>query len=188
VPTGFPTNLTAAQRFDTDGLHPPFATTMSAYASGWQQAANNLYAETTFVCPAYWLADAYRGPGKKGWRYQFSIPNAFHGSDLTPLQMDSGVAAERYDGDFRRGFQNLWAQFILDGVPTLGPAAANMGGLAAAAEATWKPWGEGGKFDMLSVNVTDAKPVKTDWSVVDAMKFEGGRGERCKLWAEIGFR
>lgn len=187
VPASFPANLTAAQRFDTDGLHPPFATTMSAYASGWQQAANNLYAETTFVCSAYWLADAYAVAGKKAWRYQFSIPNSFHGSDLTALQRDPvGIASQRYDADFQRGFQNMWGRYVVEGVPTLGGAVA--AGVAAAGEAAWKPWGAGGQFDLLVVNVTDAKPVKSDWRVVDALAFEGGRGERCKLWAEIGFR
>jgi hypothetical protein len=98
-----------------------------------------------------------------------------------------GFASQRYDADFQRGFQSVWGRYVVEGVPTLGEAAAATAGLKAAAEGTWKAWGAGGKFDMLNVNVT-GKPGRADWSVVDAMGWEGGRGERCKLWTEIGFR
>lgn len=38
---------------DSNGVTAPFSTTNSNWAVGWQQAANNLYAEATFVCPSY---------------------------------------------------------------------------------------------------------------------------------------
>ncbi|KAJ4171741.1 hypothetical protein NW754_000320 [Fusarium falciforme] len=46
-------------KFASNGLTPPFSTDVSNFAVGWQQVANNLYAEAMFVCPAYWIADAY---------------------------------------------------------------------------------------------------------------------------------
>lgn len=45
--------------FSTTGIGSPTALNQSDYGIGQQQRANNLYAETTFVCPAYWLATAY---------------------------------------------------------------------------------------------------------------------------------
>ncbi|KAJ8612318.1 hypothetical protein MRB53_037528 [Persea americana] len=45
--------------FATSGTTFPFATTHSSFATGQQQRAINLYAEETFVCPTYWLADAH---------------------------------------------------------------------------------------------------------------------------------
>ncbi|KAK0610973.1 carboxylesterase [Immersiella caudata] len=185
----FPDNITAAHpRFDTDGLHFPFATSVSGAAVSWQQAAYNLYGETTFVCPAYWLADAYTsgGPGKKAWRYQVSTPNAFHGVDVGFLTGDpivtgaTGVAGE----EFRRGFQEIWGRFIVSGDPTLAVTAS---GTAAASEDRWRVWGQGSTHDMLNLNVTQGTS-KADWSVVDALKFEDGRGERCALWAKVGVR
>ncbi|KAK3319597.1 carboxylesterase family protein-like protein [Cercophora scortea] len=198
-----PTNATLSPKFDTNGLTPPYATEVSAYASGWQQAANNLYAETTFVCPAYWLADAYstRNKNKKAWRYQFSIPNAFHGADMSPLLSDPTIPTARIqDPAFIRGFQGVWGRFILTGDPT---ATTGVDAVGAAGSKRWRSWGgemedgavpvaavgEGGSIrwghDLLNLNVTSGAPSKADWTVVDGDKWEGGRGERCALWAEL---
>ncbi|KAM7196238.1 lipase 2 [Naviculisporaceae sp. PSN 640] len=209
-----PESSLTSTRFDTDGINPPYATSVSGYAVGWQQAANNLYAETTFVCPAYWLADAYSSPKKTSWRYQFSIPNAFHGADLAPIFEDPAIETARMDTTFRKGFQSIWAQFITTGDPTLTPVIIGSGSgnasvaLAAAAREKWLPWGQssrwntkpkfGGKipkpwnetvrFDLLNLNVTTVAEgkVRAQWNVYDGSKFEGGRGARCDLWAELG--
>ena len=192
--------------FDSDGVHPPFATEVSGAAVGWQQAAINLYAETTFVCPAYWLADAYassngNGNGtkdKKAWRYQLSPPNSsFHGYDLELLMADPTAVpinpgGTLMDATFRRGFQSVWAHFIVGGDPTLPSSLAAVGsGLEAARAPNWQPWGQINagqpRFDLLNLNVTSMPPYRPDWTVVDAMTFEGGRGARCALWAELGF-
>ncbi|KAK3314300.1 carboxylesterase [Apodospora peruviana] len=178
-------------KHDTDGLHPPYATQVSNYAVGWQQAANNLYAETTFVCPAYWLADAYsKDTTKKAWRYQFSIPDATHGKDIAPLTLDPATS-DAMDPTFRKGFQSIWGQFIVSGDPTLSTSAIFSAGgddvlLAAAGRDAWLPWGSAGKFDMLNLNVTATKPTKAEWKVVDGKVWEGGRGARCDLWAKLG--
>ncbi|KAM7190819.1 Alpha/Beta hydrolase protein [Rhypophila sp. PSN 637] len=204
-----PASSLTSPKFDTDGINPPYATSVSGYAVGWQQAANNLYAETTFVCPAYWLADAYatRQGGKSiyaSWRYQFSIPNAFHGSDLQPIFEDPAVANARVDATFKRGFQSIWAQFITKQDPGLYPDIINADGgvgktaLSAASRDNWWPWGYvGGNqrdaerpryWHMLNMNVTTAADgkVKADWKIVDGRKFEGNRGARCDLWAKLG--
>lgn len=207
-----PESSLTSPKFDTDGLNPPYATSVSGYAVGWQQAANNLYAETTFVCPAYWLADAYRttsaNPKRSSWRYQFSIPNAFHGADLAPIFEDPAIETARMDTTFRRGFQSIWAQFITAGDPTLTPLIIGSGAgseaLAAAGRERWWSWGQTSKlqrfnnkvrpgdekprFDLLNLNVTTVAEgkVKADWKVYDGLTFEGGRGARCDLWAKLG--
>ncbi|KAK3934071.1 lipase 2 [Diplogelasinospora grovesii] len=197
-----PNNITA--KFETDGVNPPYATEVSGYAVGWQQAANNLYAETTFVCPAYWLADAYSGNGlglggRSAWRYQYSIPNAFHGKDLGPL-LGNPADTDNQDEVFRRSFQQIWGRFIINGDPTL-PESPVVGGdnVAAAGGQFWQPWGGlqgrgggggggrgGSENKMLDLNVTNAAPYRANWTVVDGNSWEGGRAQRCALWASIG--
>ncbi|KAH8900002.1 alpha/beta-hydrolase [Thozetella sp. PMI_491] len=185
-------------KYDSDGTHAPFATEMSRFVAGWQQAANNLYAETTFVCPAYWLADAYapdvnvESKGKSAWRYQFSVPDAFHGADLAPLTDNPAKSGTAMDSTFRTSFQNIWGRFIVNGDPTLVSSDNHtVSGVAAAGAAAWKPWGavgaaDGRGYSLLDLNVTSSAPQTPDWRVVDGAVWEGGRGARCALWAALG--
>ncbi len=174
-------------KYDSNGLTPPFATSISNFAAGWQQAANNLYAETTFVCPAYWLGQAYSsGKGKKGWRYQFSVPNAFHGSDLAPLMSSPTQQGTKEDVAFRTAFQRIWGNFIVSGDPTLGVNVTDAGGdlISAAGSSSWLSIGD--TSPLLNLNVTNTAPFQAQFSVVDGNAWEGGRGERCALWAALG--
>jgi hypothetical protein len=77
---------TSSVLYATLGDSGPTALNQSVFGTGYQQAANNLYAETTFVCPSYWLASAYDAPGKQAWKYQFSVPPAEHGEFLCLLE------------------------------------------------------------------------------------------------------
>lgn len=169
-----------------------------------QQAALNLYAEARFICPSYWLGNAYESDSlnsnspRKAWRYQFSVPEAFHSLDLTPLQKNpNNVSASLnlpFDGTFARGFQQIWGRFVTTGDPTL-PVDGGLGELAAAGKDSWVSWGEVvGKrgsgtlnsrgYAMLNLNAT--AEGKTEWTVADGLAWEGGRWERCDLWARIG--
>ncbi len=86
-------------KIETNGYGPPYAINVSQVATGQQQRANvrhlykpalsqantrqNILAEATFVCPSYWLATAFTGPGKTAYHYQYSIPFAAHRADVT---------------------------------------------------------------------------------------------------------
>ena len=116
--------------YQTDGLTWPYATAMSEFAAGWQQAAYNLYAETTFICPAEWMWDAYRTTQKssrrsdssnynKAWRYQLSTFKAEHAADLGALQSDPKTNGTVMNEGFRKAFQRIYSNFIVSGDPTL---------------------------------------------------------------------
>ncbi|KAI1408326.1 alpha/beta-hydrolase [Hypoxylon sp. FL1857] len=202
---------------NSDGEDPPFSTTNSGWGSGWQQAANNLYAETTFVCPSYWLADAYaKKHGGKAWHHQFSVPPGQHGLDITPLQEPTDVIGSGIDKQFRTAFQQIWGNFIVRGDPTLNKLQTSTpgnGSIRAAGTGTWPQWkGEPGCDWMLNLNMTGGTPIttpvtlngstipvtsyvagngtspplKAEFRVAEASSWEGGRGERCQLWADLG--
>jgi hypothetical protein len=61
------------------------ATTIPTYTTIWSLAngRQNILAEATFVCPSYWMATAFTGPGKKAYHYQYSVPFAAHRADVT---------------------------------------------------------------------------------------------------------
>jgi carboxylesterase type B len=45
--------------------------------------SQNIYAELTFVCPAYWMAEAYSGNDERtSYKYQFSALPGLHGQDV----------------------------------------------------------------------------------------------------------
>lgn len=151
---------------DSDGVTPPFSTTNSNWAVGWQQAANNLYAETTFVCPSIWMADAFTGARRKSsWKYQFSVPPSSHGADVSPLVTDPKVQGTGMDEVFRTAFQQTWGNFIVKGDPNLSTvqvAAAGQGNITAAGTGNWLQWGGRPSNDhMLNINMTGGMPVMT---------------------------
>ncbi|KAI2464194.1 alpha/beta-hydrolase [Annulohypoxylon bovei var. microspora] len=203
---------------NSDGENPPYSTTNSGWAFGWQQAANNLYAETTFVCPSYWLADGYaRKQGGKAWHYQFSVPPGQHGLDQTALRSVTDETGTGMDEVFRTAIQQIWGNFIVRGDPALSKSqtrTANHGNISAATPRIWREWqGEPGHDWMLNLNMTGGIPISTtydldgtainvtsyvsgndtsslpleaNFKVVEGSSWEGGRGERCQLWADLG--
>ncbi|KAI0407572.1 carboxylesterase [Xylaria palmicola] len=149
---------------DSDGVTPPFSTTNSNWAVGWQQAATNLYAETTFVCPSYWLADAFSsGRGRSSWKYQFSVPPSSHAADLSPLTADPKTLGTGLDEVFRTAFQQTWGNFIVSGDPALSAAqvsTADRGNITASSAGHWPQWDGRPRGDfMLNLNMTGGKPV-----------------------------
>ncbi|KAI8623153.1 carboxylesterase [Xylariaceae sp. FL1651] len=203
---------------DSNGLTTPFSTTNSNFAVGWQQAANNLYAEATFVCPSYWVADAFAGEeGKSSWKYQFSVPPSTHGADIGPITASPQVQGTGIDKVFRVAFQQIWGNFVAKGDPTLNTAqasSAECGNVTAAAAGNWPQWGGQPDSDyLLNLNMTGGMPVATPsrlggksinitsyvpststsyppleaaFNVAPGWTWEGGRGERCQLWVDLG--
>jgi hypothetical protein len=80
-------SIGSISQFASSGSSGLTALDTSATATGYQQVANLIYAETTFICPRYWLADAYnnRKDGGKWYKMQYSAPIAIHGYDNMAL-------------------------------------------------------------------------------------------------------
>jgi hypothetical protein len=55
--------------YDTLGDSGPTAVNQSGFATGQQQRLFNVFAESTFTCPSYWLAEAF----PQAWKYQYSV-------------------------------------------------------------------------------------------------------------------
>lgn len=169
--------------YSTLGSSGPTALNQSEYAIGQQQRANNLYAETTIVCPSYWLASAYRrlSPGKEGrvstkqaWKYQFSVPPSEHGADLNAYQAFNREALGEgtMNEVARRAVQLAWGRFIIHDDPTL-PAdvvrsltsssngSSTGDDLSAMMTGTWPAWSDASVdnpgYRMLNINMTGGK-------------------------------
>jgi hypothetical protein len=173
--------------FSTLGDSGPTALNQSEFGIGQQQRANNLYAETTFVCPSYWLATAYSAKKRgKGWKYQYSVPPSEHGADL-----DAYYAANRealgygtLSTAFREGVQLIWGRFIIGGDPRL-PESVTKNlttftngtetGDDLSAGGNWPAWKVTGqnpdaRYRMLNLNMTGGHEVEVAQAYGDGTK------------------
>lgn len=198
-------------RFDTLGDHGPTTLTQSGMATGIQQAVFNMAAESTFGCPAQWLAEAYSNrPRRKAGKYQYSVTPSYHGADLSAY---FSVGTTSPNANFRHVLQKIWGNFIINDDPIISVADAT----ANAANATvpirgkgdgkirWPeyslvaPWQmdlntTGGQVSLVTVTedlsyyVRKGEGIVNRFRLSNALAWEGGRGARCDFWRAISAR
>lgn len=191
---------TNALLFATEGDLGPTAINQSSTGTGQQQRADDIYGETTFVCPSYWMAEAYsdNAYGGQGWRYQFSVPPALHGSDVAGYFDYPG---EFYSADFTTAFQRIWGNFVRYSNPSISNAVANgvsSGNVTVNGASTWPPYSIYAPYQ-LDLNTTCPELTGTgelagcespeqinQIRLVNAYTWEGGRGTRCDFWRSVG--
>ncbi|KAF2710840.1 alpha/beta-hydrolase [Pleomassaria siparia CBS 279.74] len=188
-------------KFPTTGSSRPTAVNQSVFATGQQQRLFDVFAEYAFVCPSYWLANAF----PRAWKYEYDVPPAYHGYDLTAYWSKGAVVP---GVAFKHAFQKMWGNFIAHDNPIISVADAK-GGMSNATvpvghggNVQWPQWSEA-KPRLLSLNTTGGtrqyryttedlnyyvyvEPGVTNvFKVADAAKWEGGRGDRCKWWKSM---
>ncbi|KAH7330398.1 carboxylesterase type B [Rhexocercosporidium sp. MPI-PUGE-AT-0058] len=119
-------------------------------------AINNVYAETIFIYPSDWLAEAYTGNGHEAWTDQYSVPSALHGTDVSAYFGPGSIP--NHGPEFIRAFMTVFGNFIMQDNPSISTSIA------------------AGKSSTLSSN--------TSHSIIDWL--EGGRGMRCDFWRSMG--
>jgi carboxylesterase type B len=112
--------------FSTLGDSGPTTVNQSIAATGQQERAIAVYGETTFICPSYWLAEAYSNNRNGGlsYKYQFSIPNAYHGADGAAF-LRYPFTTDTYSTDFIYAFQRMYGNFIVNDDPSVSNRIAN---------------------------------------------------------------
>lgn len=198
-------------RFDTLGDSGPTALNQSEFATGIQQAVFTIQAETTFNCPAQWLAEAFSSnlqSKKQAWKYQYSVTPAYHGADLSAY---FSAHATTPNIDFRHTFQKIWGNFIIHNTPVISVADATAGYMNATVPSgddgmiSWPAFTEGEpwQMDLNTTGGTTTKKVVTSrlsyyertgegivntFRLANASSWEGGRGARCEFWRSVAAR
>ncbi|KAI4282223.1 MAG: hypothetical protein L6R38_003087 [Xanthoria sp. 2 TBL-2021] len=113
--------------FATSGVSGATAVNVSTFGAGQQQRAMNIYSESTFVCPSYWLAEAFTNNDRVAYKYQYSAIPAQHGVDVNAF---FGPALPNQGPDFVKALMTSWGNFITNNDPSI-PAD-----IAAGANAT----------------------------------------------------
>ncbi|KAL9623697.1 MAG: hypothetical protein Q9204_007933 [Flavoplaca sp. TL-2023a] len=198
-------------RFATNGVFGATAVNVSTFGTGQQQRAMNLYAETTFICPSYWLAEAFTNNDRVAYKYQYSAIPAQHGVDVNAF---FGPALPNQGPDYVRALMTSWGNFITTNDPSIpSDIAAGANGTSSEsnepnAASNWPPYSlaapyqinfnqSGGvPFDASAYpgfpgiqldNVTQFSDpgLRNDFSLVNAYTWEGGRGMRCNFWRSV---
>jgi carboxylesterase type B len=175
----------------------PTAVNVSQLATGHQQRANVMYTETTFICPAYWLVEAFADKGRAAFKYQYSVPVATHGADLSAV---FGPPTPNQSPEFFKAFQTLWGNFIMQDNPSVPDSIANVTGPNVLAnfpvfspaqpsmvilnETGGVPYSARGNA-ILNVTQFEEPGLQNWFRIVNAYTFEGGRGTRCDFWRSV---
>ncbi|KAJ5902515.1 hypothetical protein N7495_003043 [Penicillium taxi] len=194
--------------YDTLGDRGLTANNQSEFSNGLQQTVFNIFAETAFDCPSYWLADAFSANETTSWKYQYSVTPAYHGADLTAY---FSVGATTPTRSLMYAVQKIWGSFIIHDSPIISVYDAR-GGVynatvpeGADGDISWPAWCEskpvlmnlnttGGTLryhrvtDHLAFWIREGRDISNEFSLANASSWEGGRGERCQFWREVGPR
>ncbi|PVH84457.1 carboxylesterase type B [Cadophora sp. DSE1049] len=207
----YPSNMGNAVgvNFATLGDSSPTALDQSAVATGQQQRVNNIYAETTFVCPSYWLAEGFSSPGHGAYKYQYSVPAAIHSTEETAY---FGGSQPNIGPDFMKAFMTIYGNFITKGDPSI-PSSIAHGDHANTTRSKPNPISNWPRYTLdkpLQINLNETggqeftaltggfldklifarehqgPGLRNDIRLVNAYDWEGGRGKRCEFWREMG--
>ncbi|KAL1641733.1 hypothetical protein SLS61_009984 [Didymella pomorum] len=200
---------TTGVKFATTGTSGPSALDQSGLATGQQQRANNIYAELTFVCPSYWMAEAFSGKGRSSYKYQYSAAPGTHGIDTLGYFGPYGSVSFLSEG-FQAAFMNIWGNFVTQENPSIPESllvetsnSSTRSGVDILSE--WPQFSASASYQQLNLNQTGgvltegsvevASPVNTTYLIgpglqnnfafVDAYTWEAGRGARCEFWRSM---
>lgn len=97
------------------------AVNQSTFGTGQQQRADNVYAETTFVCPSYWLSEAFTGSGREAYKYQYSVIAAPHGIDSYAI---FGPPTPEMGPDLVAAYMAIVGNFVTKNHPSISASLA----------------------------------------------------------------
>ncbi|KKY29618.1 putative carboxylesterase type b [Diaporthe ampelina] len=201
----YPTNNGSVNPDDptwaTEGDSGATTLNQSTAATGQKQRAIAIYGETTFICPSYWLAEAYSNNmnGGKSWKYQFSIPNAYHGADGAGY-VSWPYTGSYYSSDYILAFMQMLGNFIVNDNPSISNTLANglsTGNASHNPASEWPdysiyaPWLMDFNTTCPSIKMIGGLPYCTGpgemntFRLADAYTWEGGRGFRCDFWKSL---
>jgi hypothetical protein len=165
--------------------------------------SQNLYSEGAGGCQKYWLSSAFSRLGLSAWAYQYSVPFAIHGSDISAYW---GPPTPNQSPEFVLAFRRIIGNFVTTDDPSIPDAVAN-GASSARPDAknpasAWPTWSEEHPMQLV-LNTSGGTPyqipapngvlvtqfrmpgLRNNITLSNAYEWEGGRGRRCDFWKTI---
>ncbi|KAK0211202.1 Alpha/Beta hydrolase protein [Desarmillaria ectypa] len=137
------------------------------------QQVTAIMGESIFVCPTYFLLRAFNGRGFKG---QFAIPPASHGSDVSyyfPSMNTNGVPAFG-NTDFDKAFAESFLAFVMSLDPN--------GTFEPTITPSWKPFSfqQGHQVEMRFNRTQAGDPAILPFTTPEDLL------DRCSFWESVG--
>ncbi|KAF8157700.1 Alpha/Beta hydrolase protein [Mycena galopus ATCC 62051] len=155
-------------------LFPEFTTVQSRAVSAlYGGLGDNLFqnnaimGESIFICPTYYLINAFKG---RAWKGEFAVPPALHSDDYA-YYWPNGVAPPFNNTDFINAFAQIFTSFIVNLDPN--------DKLAPTILPYWN------KYDVDDTQMLFNKTVN-DQPEIHAIGTEEALLERCKFWESVG--
>ncbi|KAI1801124.1 alpha/beta-hydrolase [Daldinia bambusicola] len=195
-------------RYDTLGYTGPTALYQSGFATGIQQAVFNLGAESNFVCPAQWFAEAFSSDSRQAWKYQYSLTPSYHGADLNSY---FAIDATWPSPGFKHAMRKIYGNFIINNTPVISVEDATAGEsnatvpIGSDGNIQWPEFDLEGRIQMnlnttggtvtdtaippyLNFYIRDGPGIVNTLNLSDSYTWEGGRGRRCDFWRDVSAR
>ncbi|KAJ6496084.1 Alpha/Beta hydrolase protein [Mycena sanguinolenta] len=128
---------------------------------------NAIMGESIFICPTYFLLNAFKG---RAWKGEFAVPPALHSDDYA-YYWPNGVAPPFNNTDFINAFAQIFTSFIVNLDPN--------DKLAPTILPRWNQHYQGNTemlFNKTENNQPDIRPIETSLEL----------SERCAFWDSVG--
>ncbi|KAF9260763.1 alpha/beta-hydrolase [Marasmius fiardii PR-910] len=157
----------AGQLFPKFGPQQEAAVTRQYNGLGSQLNQQNLaMGESIFVCPTYFLLNAFRNRSFKG---EFALPPALHGQDVS-YYFPSGNTLAFNNTDFQKAFSQSFMSFVISLDPNVKVDSSNI-------TPRWRMYNNG-RTEMVfnrTGNAPDVHPTTTDSALL----------ARCSFWEGV---
>ncbi|KEF52402.1 uncharacterized protein A1O9_11643 [Exophiala aquamarina CBS 119918] len=126
--------------------------------------AKNIYAETTFVCPPYWMGSAYNDHGRSGYKYQYSVPPATHALDVAAY---FGPTPANVGPDMAFAFKKIWGNFITTNNPRISTEIANGASSNSTSAIDASDWVPYSAYEPYQLNLNQLRSIHCNMSLQD---------------------
>ncbi|KAK7055877.1 carboxylic ester hydrolase [Favolaschia claudopus] len=154
-------NLRAASAREVGRLYAGLGTPL--------EQVNYVQGESIFVCPTYFMLDAFRGRSFKG---EFAIPPGLHANDVAYYWPTLSTPSFQ-----NKAFIDAFAQSFTSFAISLDPNVK----VSPTITPKWDKWDIAhGRAEMNFNRTVEGAPV------VEAVRTDGGLLERCRFWESVG--
>ncbi|KAF8706197.1 alpha beta-hydrolase, partial [Rhizoctonia solani] len=164
-------DLTQQNRTVIENAYQVFASSSASEADNVYTLQTWIFGEAEFVCPSFWLVDAF---SKNGYQGLFAVPPSLHSLDLNVYFPGSSSIqpAQPFSQSFFDSFVGALLSFILTGTPNSNPINKSI-------NPNW-PLYDSKNPKGMTFNVTASGDADAQFEAIDS-----ALRQRCSIWRSL---